>query len=660
MMDGTVYAWGKGAEGQLGNNGTSDASAPVRVLGGVQGTTYLSNVDKVVSSDQYSVGLVVAGDKHSAALTRDGEVYCWGSQAVGAGGTSTTKYTTPNKVGGLLAGKIVTQIASGSDFMLARTSDGRVYAWGVNDRGQLGDGSTSYRSAPVEVMGGGQSSVSGFLENILTISAGRKHGYALDSTGKVFTWGDNTKGQLGANLDTPYETLPVKTVSKVAVELAKTNRKTFAPSSHIHVFVNDPVNQKVYAWGDGTYGKLGNGSTTNVSSASPVTLTYASAFDGKQVLKLSAGGFTSAAVVLSPTGERELYTWGRKDYGSLGYPVATSWQSTPKQVTDVIITNNGGVVDVACGALATHVVKTDGAVYGIGYNGLGHVGNGSTTDVSIWTNIGLSDIVRVESSSYSTVALTNNGELYAWGQHFTHTPVKQSQFTNVTEISGAYTGSGTVASGGHLVIISNGMVYTIGNNYRGQLGVDTNINTTTPVTTWQHVELGGLRAVKVVCGENVTVVVMEDGTLRTFGDNTDNMLTGFPIDGNPAYTHVPQKPPVQNVFDVGCLTSEKNIYYLQMDDPTKVQYLRLSRTPLTSTAIAGTSPSFPYQNVSNSYNAHVLVIEPAGTVLAWGIGNSGCLGQGNTSQYSYPVRVKGPGGSGYLTDVVAVATGGDI
>ncbi|NDC90053.1 MAG: hypothetical protein EB075_14860, partial [Bacteroidetes bacterium] len=145
----------------------------------------------------------------------------------------------------------------------------------------------------------------------------------------------------------------------------------------------------------------------------------------------------------------------------------------------------------------------------------------------------------------------------------------------------------------------------------------------------------------------------------TFGDNTDNMLTGFPIDGNPAYTHVPQKPPVQNVFDVGCLASERNIYYLQMDDPTKVQYLRLSRTPLTSTAIAGTSPSFPYQNVSNSYNAHVLVIEPAGTVLAWGIGSSGCLGQGNTIQYSYPVRVKGPGGSGYLTDVVAVATGGD-
>lgn len=129
--DGTLRAWGKNANGQLGNGTTTDSIIPVRVSG-------LSNVIAIAS-----------GYDHSAALNGDGTVWTWGKNANGQlGNGTTTDSVTPVQVSGLSE---VTDIAAGNGDTLALKIDSTVWAWGSNDSGQLGDGTTIDKLTPVKV-----------------------------------------------------------------------------------------------------------------------------------------------------------------------------------------------------------------------------------------------------------------------------------------------------------------------------------------------------------------------------------------------------------------------------------------------------------------------------------------------------------------------------
>ena len=129
-------------------------------------------------------------------LTSDGKVFAWGENSSGQLGNGTTNdSTTPVAVDmrGALSGKTVTAIAAGSYHTLVLTSDGKVFAWGYNGWGQLGDGTTTHRTTAVAV------DMSGALlgKTVTAIAGGGGHTVALTSDGKVFAWGQNTYGQLG-------------------------------------------------------------------------------------------------------------------------------------------------------------------------------------------------------------------------------------------------------------------------------------------------------------------------------------------------------------------------------------------------------------------------------------------------------------------------------
>jgi alpha-tubulin suppressor-like RCC1 family protein len=180
--DGTVSAWGANTSGQLGDGTTTSRELPVAV-------------DATGALAGKSVVAVSAGAFRSVALCSDGSVVEWGN---GSGIPAAVKRT------GVLSGNTVVAVAAGGSHCLGLYSDGTIMAWGSNSSGQLGNGGTTSSSDPVGVL------ISGILagKTVLGISAGSAHSLALCSDGTVVAWGSNSYGQIGDG-STTNRTAPV-------------------------------------------------------------------------------------------------------------------------------------------------------------------------------------------------------------------------------------------------------------------------------------------------------------------------------------------------------------------------------------------------------------------------------------------------------------------
>jgi alpha-tubulin suppressor-like RCC1 family protein len=209
--DGTVWAWGRNSDGELGDGTTTNRLTPVQVSG-------LSDVT-----------VIAAGQYYSLALKSDGTVWTWGSNGHGElGDGTTTQRLTPVQVGGL-SGVTITAVASAYESSLALTSGGTVMAWGLNGHGQLGDGTTTNRTAPVQVHGINNA---GMLSGVTAVAAGDRHSLAQKSDGTVLAWGANYKGQLGDGTTTERHTPVLSPLPCMAA---------CEPQDQCHVAVCDPT-----------------------------------------------------------------------------------------------------------------------------------------------------------------------------------------------------------------------------------------------------------------------------------------------------------------------------------------------------------------------------------------------------------------------------------
>jgi alpha-tubulin suppressor-like RCC1 family protein len=251
--DGTIAAWGRGLEGQLGANSPTNSPVPVAVSKPT-GSPLLGK--KVVA--------VAAGAYHSLARCADGTLAAWGYNQDGQlGDNSFATRNLPvavNTVSGLstLFGKTVTAVAAGEAHTVALCSDGTVAVWGGNNSGQLGTSFYSPSSVPV-ALGTTGSVLAG--KTVVAVAAGANHALALCADGFLAAWGDGLYGQLGDNSTVSFRSglVAVNTAGGVSALAGRTVVAIAGGYRHSLALCADGT---LTAWGYNYYGQLGDGTVT--------------------------------------------------------------------------------------------------------------------------------------------------------------------------------------------------------------------------------------------------------------------------------------------------------------------------------------------------------------------------------------------------------------
>ena len=268
------------------------------------------------------------------------------------------------------------------------------YAYGSNDDGQLGDGTTSDSSSPVAV-----SAPAGV--SFTALAAGGAHTLALGSDGNVYAWGFNGFGQLGNGTTTSSDTpVVVSLPAGTYTALAAGADSSYALSS----------NGTLFAWGTNGSGQLGDGSTASSDIPRAVSAPPGVTFDA-----VAAGAFH--ALALSSSGS--VYAWGSDASDQLG-PNATGTETSPVAVTLPV-----SATALAGGGQFSLALGSDGNIYAWGQGQSGELGDGGSVDqatpVTVTKPNGVSAFSALSAGNESAEALATStsgtGQLYTWGDN---------------------------------------------------------------------------------------------------------------------------------------------------------------------------------------------------------------------------------------------------
>ncbi|AZB10812.1 T9SS C-terminal target domain-containing protein [Chryseobacterium sp. G0162] len=337
-------------------------------------------------------------------------------------------------------------VSSGAYHSLALRSDGTLWAWGSNNNGQLGDGTSTSKNIPVQI---GTSTW-------LKIAAGYSHNVAIKADGTIWTWGSNQHGQLGDGTTTSNNNPTQIGTATDWVNIAVGYNHTFGIKS----------DGTLWGWGLNDYGLLGDGTTINKN----VPVQIGTANDWKMI---TAGSEHTLAIKTNGT----LWGWGNTNNGRVGEGTTTSTIiSTPIQIGTAADWKN-----VSAGWLHSLGMKTDGTLWGWGNNSDGQLGDGTTISKSTPTQIGTgTNWKNVSTNNYSSsVGLKTDGTLWAWGRN---TYGQLGDGTTVRRLNPTQIGTATdrkiVAAGDYttLVINTNGFLSGTGRNDDGEIGDGTNIS----------------------------------------------------------------------------------------------------------------------------------------------------------------------------------------
>lgn len=309
---GAARAWGNNSSGELG-----DAQATMR-----------STAGGVVELDQ--VKAIAAGAAHSLAMREDGSLWGWGANIIGELGDEAASRSVPTVIAGISG---VVNVAARGFVSMAVLADGRVLAFGDNEDGQLGDGKTAFmRAQPEPVLG---------LSGVASVALGGRHALALKRDGTVWAWGNNRLGQLGdATTTSRLKPVQVKGLAGIV---------SIAAGVYHSLAVDD--RGRLWQWGFG-----------ETEETTPVLLTGIDA-----VVDAAAGyGFS-----LVRTTDGRVWSWGSNFLGQLGDPSVVGQRLAPAPVPDL-----DNAAAFAAGYDHGLSLKSDGTVWGWGWNDSGQLGNG--------------------------------------------------------------------------------------------------------------------------------------------------------------------------------------------------------------------------------------------------------------------------------------------
>ena len=371
--------------------GTDTVTATVTSGTGSAAVTVTGSTDLTVVAPWTNVS---AGGDQTLARKADGNLYGWGSNLFGqlGDGTSTSRNTPTLVSGGSTLWK---QIATGDQFVIALRSDGTLWSWGLNQVGQLGDGTTTNRATPAKI---------GAATDWVFVAAGKRHAFAINSKGLLYGWGGNFNGQLGDGttvskfVPTPNPTtMSTPNSSGAAVVAAKTWKSVVAGDTHS---LGIDTANGLYGWGGNASGQVGN--ALPADSLAPVKIGFSF------WASVSAGGAHSAGIRTDGT----LFAWGSNSNGQVGNRSSTN-VTAPTPVTSA---TNWAVV--SAGALHTMATRTDGSLWGWGANSESQLGNGEMNDLSFPMQIGaVTNWNTVSAGSGHSIGIQNDNTLWGWGRN---------------------------------------------------------------------------------------------------------------------------------------------------------------------------------------------------------------------------------------------------
>jgi alpha-tubulin suppressor-like RCC1 family protein len=367
---------------------------------------------------------VVAGVQAPAAAAPGTGVFVWGNNNEGqlADGTHNDR-STPIPVGGLPAG--VRQVSVNDGSGLALLTDGTVRSWGLNNFGQLGDGTLTDRSAPVTVAG---------LSGVAQVSAGHFHALAVKFDGTVWAWGSDVAGELGDGVPSTFSAVPQQVPGLTGfVQVAGGSFDSMA-------LRNDGT---VWAWGANDHYQLGNNGTQD--RATPGTVPFLGG-----ITQIANGGETGLA--MSGT-NGNVWGWGLNDKGQAGVGTTTDVH-LPTFLQSTI-----GVTQIAAGGShSLAVMGTDHVVLAWGDNSEGAFGDGTTTSSTIPHRTGLTGVTAVAAGCCGeSIAIRTDGSVWTWGENghgvlgtgstapFSTTPQQVPAIAGATSISSGFGFDGVVA-----------------------------------------------------------------------------------------------------------------------------------------------------------------------------------------------------------------------
>ncbi len=361
-------------------------------------------------------------------------------------------------------------IAVGGSHSLAMCPDGTVWSWGWNYYDQLGHGTISQSTVPVEVNG-----LSG--AGIISISGGNSHSLALTNNGTVWAWGWNNYGQLGDGTSGGNGCSCIGNPNCCHQLAAQVGGLADIISVAAGMFNSLALRNDgtVWAWGHGLYGQLGNGTTADEHAPVQVSPVF-----GGSITAIAEGSYHALALKNDST----VWAWGKNYNGEIGDGTNIQ-RNTPVQVISL-----SGVVAIAAGGSTgggfSLALKVDGSVWAWGLNSSGQLGDG--TGLSQWTPVlvsGLTGITAIGAGIGHSIALKNDGTLWAWGNNaysqlgngtinqYTPVPVDPAYGGNITAIATRWTHS--------VALKDDGSLWAWGHNDKGQLGDGTTIDRSTPI-----------------------------------------------------------------------------------------------------------------------------------------------------------------------------------
>jgi alpha-tubulin suppressor-like RCC1 family protein len=594
--DGRVWAWGWNYYNQLGDGTTTQRTLPVAVPG-------LTGVSEVFG-----------GDSHSLALRADGTVWAWGSNTYSQLGATTMPGIYAAQVSGLSQ---IVRVWAGSDHNAALRSDGVVLTWGRNGDGQIGDGTTVNRPSP--------SSLSG-PSNVTAVAAGQSQTLALTEPGEIWSWGANSSSQVGDGT-TKRRVAPVATLDD-----------GFAPK----------VGTPVYSLAEGTYTTDRTLTLSTVTTSGSPTIRYTT--DGSDPATSGTAQTYSTPIAVDHT----LTVKARATNTTL-QPSNTDALLYTMQVATPTLTPSSGY-NLTSPASVTLATATSSATMKYTTDGSDPATSG--TAVTYGGAISVTTATTLKAMAFRSGWSDSGTATGTYSFNYATLPAPTIDMSDGTYVSSvtATIGFNTGTPGGASIFYT-----TDGSN---PVSSGTKILYSTPITITQTTTL---KAAVLLQDYTASAVTTRSYTIQvadpafspgagTYAAGTTTTLSS--TSGATIYYTLTGVDPTTNDPSVTPGTALPLGNFTLKAMATKAG-CTASGVTAAAYAITGTVASAPPSGANVAAGAfHSLALKSDGTLWAWGQNGFGELGDNTVTARSMPVQVTDSAGTGWLTGIQAVATGG--